>query len=69
MKYLRRVGFVSCLLIVGVLGGLLAPHSSEAVPTVTLKVDSGNASSILITTSLTCTDGNRAGRINCAAHR
>ncbi|TKB59022.1 MAG: hypothetical protein E8D49_08815 [Nitrospira sp.] len=32
MRYLRRVGFVSCLLIVGVLGGLLAPYSSEAAP-------------------------------------
>jgi prealbumin domain-containing protein len=54
-KFVRRVGLLSSLLFVGVLGGLLAPLSSEAVPTLTLKVDSGTASSILITTSSTCT--------------
>ena len=32
MKYLRWFGLVSCLLIVGVLGGLLVPLSSEAAP-------------------------------------
>ena len=55
-KFVQQIGLLSSLLIVGVLGGLLAPLSSEAgTPTVTLKVDSGTASSILITTSSTCT--------------
>jgi hypothetical protein len=34
--YLEKVGLVSSLLIVGVLGGLLAPLPSEAAPTVTI---------------------------------
>ena len=53
-KYLQQVGLVSTLLIVGVLGGLMAPLPSEAAPTVTLKVDSGTATSILTATG-TCT--------------
>ncbi len=32
MKYLRHIGLVFSLLIVGVLGGLMAPLSSEAAP-------------------------------------
>ena len=31
MKYLRSVGLMSSLLIAGVLGGLMAPLSSEAL--------------------------------------
>ena len=54
-KYLQRVGLVPTMLIVGILGGLMAPLPSEAVPTVTVKVDSGTASSILNTTSSICT--------------
>jgi hypothetical protein len=54
-KYLQRVGLVSTLLIGGVVGGLMAPLPSEAQtrPTVTLKVDSGDARSILTATG-TC---------------
>ena len=52
-KYLPQAGLVSTLLIVGILGGLMAPLPSEAVPTVTLKVDSGTATSILTATG-TC---------------
>ena len=52
-KYLPQAGLVSALLIVGILGGLMAPLPSEAVPTVTLKVDSGTATSILTATG-TC---------------
>ena len=56
-KYLQQVGLVSTLLIGGVLGGLMAPLTSEAAPTVTLKVDNGAPVSILSTTntSSTCT--------------
>lgn len=54
-RFVQRIGLMSSLLFVGVLGGLMTPLPSEAVPTVTLKVDSGTASSILITTSSTCT--------------
>ena len=53
-KYLPQAGLVSTLLIVGILGGLMAPLPSEAVPTVTLKVESGTATSILTATG-TCT--------------
>ena len=49
-KVLQQVGLVSTLLIVGILGGLMAPLPSEAAPTVTLKVDSGTATSILTAT-------------------
>jgi hypothetical protein len=42
MKNLRRVGLLPSFLIVGVLGGLMAPLPSEAgVPTLTLQVDKG----------------------------
>lgn len=57
-RYLQRVGLISTMLIGGVLGGLMAPLSSEALPpTVTLKVDNGTPVSILSTTntSSTCT--------------
>lgn len=55
-KFVRRVGLLSSLLIVGVLGGLLVPLSSEAgTPTLTLKVDGGAATSFVITASSTCT--------------
>jgi Lectin C-type domain len=54
-KHLHRAGLASTLLIGGVLGGLMAPLPSEAQtrPTVTLKVDSGTATSILTATG-TC---------------
>ena len=48
MRSLRRFGLVPSLLIVGVLGGLLAPASSEASSTsLTLQVDSGTPVNIL----------------------
>ena len=40
LKFLQRVGLVSTLLIGGVLGGLMAPLPSEAVPELTLQIDS-----------------------------
>ena len=44
MRSLRGVGVLFSLLIVGVLGGLIAPFLSEAhPPTVTLQVDTGGA--------------------------
>ena len=47
LKFLRRVGLVSTLLIGGVLGGLMAPLPSDAhPPTLTIKVDSGNVETI-----------------------
>lgn len=54
-KCLQQAGLVSTLLIVAILGGLMAPLPSEAQtrPTVTLKVDSGTATSILTATG-TC---------------
>lgn len=47
MKFLRHSGLVVSLVIGGVLGGLLAPLPSEAVPELTLQVDSGTPVSIL----------------------
>lgn len=46
-KFVKRVGLVPSLLIVGVLGGLMAPLFSEAAgpsrsPTITLRMDSGS---------------------------
>ena len=52
MRYLRRVGFVSCLLIVGVLGGLLAPLPSEAL---TVTIDGSSVQ--IATTSAACSPG------------
>ncbi|TKB88807.1 MAG: hypothetical protein E8D41_14405 [Nitrospira sp.] len=68
-KYLQGVGLVSTLLFVGVLAGLTAPLPSEAgTPTLKLKVDSGTDTSILITTSSTCTTTERsAGFTACYA--
>ena len=66
MRYLRkfvlRVGLVSTLLIGGVLGGLMAPLPSEALPptltTLTIKIDgielSHSSGSFLNTASSTC---------------
>jgi VCBS repeat protein/FG-GAP repeat protein len=55
MRYLRWIGLVPCLLIVGVLGGLMAPHPSEALPptstTLTLQID-GVGSPVSILTAL-----------------
>lgn len=58
MKYLQQVGLVSTLLTGGVLGGLMAPLPSEALPlstppTVTLKMDTGSTLTINTTLS-TC---------------
>jgi hypothetical protein len=48
MRSLRWVGLAFSLLIVGVLGGLMAPLPSEAhPPTLTLQVDNGNPLDIL----------------------
>lgn len=56
LKYLQRSGLMPSLLIVGVLGGLMAPLPSEAgTPTITLKVDNGSPVSILVTSPATCT--------------
>jgi len=54
MRHLRWVGLVFSLLIVGVLGGLMAPLPSEAeLPTLTLKLDTGSPASMVITTPST----------------
>ena len=62
MRSLRGVGVLFSLLIVGVLGGLLAPLPSEAVnattPTITITVDSMSGSTILATDIETFTLGN-----------
>lgn len=58
MRSLRWVGFVFSLLIVGVLGGVMAPLPSEAgTPTLELKVDtlSGDIYNSTTTTALTLT--------------
>jgi hypothetical protein len=55
MKSLRRVGLLSSLLIVGVMGVLMAPLPSEAATTLTLQVDSGTPVSIL-GSAVTCAD-------------
>ena len=47
MKYLRWIGLMSSLLTVGAFGELMAPLPSEAVPTLTLQVDSGPPVNIL----------------------
>jgi hypothetical protein len=48
MRNLRRAGLLSSFLIVGVLGGLMAPLSSEADNTsVTFQVDSGTVATLL----------------------
>jgi hypothetical protein len=58
MKYLQRVGLLSSLLIVGVLGGLMAPVYSEAgTATLRLQVDSGNSVDILTGSTATCPTG------------
>jgi hypothetical protein len=58
MKYLRRVGHVSCLLIVGVLVGLMAPLPSEAaIASLTLQLDSGTPVNILTGSTATCPTG------------
>ena len=56
MRYLSRIGLVPSLVIVGALGGLMAPLPSEATPSLTLQVDGLPATpvSILNTTSATC---------------
>jgi len=51
MRYLRWVGLVSSLLMSGVLGGLMAPLSSEAgTPTLTIQVDSGLLTNVPLST-------------------
>ena len=56
MKYLRWIGLMSSLLIVGTFGELLAPLPSDAAPpTLTRKLDTGSPASMVITTSSTCT--------------
>ncbi|OQW30250.1 MAG: hypothetical protein A4E19_11605 [Nitrospira sp. SG-bin1] len=62
MNYLRWVGFMRSLLIVGVLGAVVAPLSSEAAPassppTITLQLDSGTVVTINTTLSSTCVTG------------
>jgi hypothetical protein len=57
MRSLRWVGVLFSLLIVGVLGGLMAPLPSEAnPPTLTLQADNGNIVNILGGTA-TCPSG------------
>jgi hypothetical protein len=59
MRSLRGVGVLFSLLIVGVLGGLMAPLPSEAVnattPTITITVDSMSGSTVLATDTETFT--------------
>lgn len=62
MKYLRWVGLMPSLLIVGQLGGLLAPLPSEGAPpskapTVTLKMDSGTTIAVNTTLLSSCPAG------------
>lgn len=64
MNYLRWVGFMRSLLIVGVLGAVVAPLSSEAAPassppTFTVQLDTGTTLTIN-TTLLTCLAGDTA---------
>ena len=70
-KHLHQGRLLSTLLFVGVLGGLLAPLPSEALPpTVKLKVDTGGEFSILSTTntSSTCTSTEQTlGYTHCYA--
>src|SRR6266849_4210300 len=55
MKSLRWVGLVFSLLIVGFLGGLMAPLPSDAATTLTLQVDNGTPVNIL-GSAVTCAD-------------
>lgn len=62
MKYLRWVGLMPSLLIVGLLGGLLVPVTSESAPassppTFTIQLDSGTVVTINTTLSSTCVTG------------
>ena len=73
MRYLRSVGLMSSLLIVGVLGGLMAPVPSEAAPTIKVKIDGVQVAprgatqttaavpSILIASNSTCTAAEGTG--------
>ena len=51
MSKLRWIGFVPSLLMVGVLGGLMAPLPSEAftIPTVSIQIDSGATTPVTLT--------------------
>lgn len=65
MRGLARVWLVCGLLIIGVLGGLMAPLPSEAVPTLTLQVDSGTPVNILgAATTCSSTSYNQCYTIN-----
>ena len=68
MRSLRWVGLVFSLLIVGVLGGLMAPLPSEAnPPTLTLQADNGDPVNIL-GASTSCPSGyNQCYRVNFSA--
>ena len=62
MRYLLWIGLMPSLLIVGVLGAVVAPLSSEAAPassppTITLQLDSGTVQTINTTLSSTCVTG------------
>lgn len=58
MRSLRGVGVLFSLLIVGVLGGLMAPLSSEAATaTLTLQLDNGTPVNILTGSTATCPTG------------
>lgn len=56
MRYFRWIGLMSSLLFVGVLGGLMAPLPSEAVTSLTIKIDgtTRNHSSGTFLQSTTC---------------
>lgn len=65
MKYLRWVGLMSSLLLVGMLGGFLAPPPSEAgTPTLRLKVDSGAVTTIPLT-AVSCTSSESTSFTQC----
>ena len=62
MRYLRWIGLMPSLLIVGAFGELLAPLPSEGAaslspPIITLQLDSGTVVSITTVLSSTCVTG------------
>ena len=54
-EWVQRIRLITLLSVTGALGGLMTPLPSEALtPTLTVKVDGGTATSIVITTNSTC---------------
>jgi hypothetical protein len=59
LKFLQRAGLVSVLLIGGVLGGLMAPLSADAAPTLTLQID--NQEQLVTSTNVNVTGNSILG--------